>query len=509
MKYYNPVISGFFPDPSICTDGEKYYLVCSSFQYFPGVPLFTSDNLVTWQQIGHVLTRKSQLPLEHAGASGGIFAPTIRYHAGRFYMITTNVSDGGNFFVYTDDIHGEWSDPVYVDAGGIDPSLCFAEDHVYFTGTGADADGRQGIVQCELDMETGKCVSSPRCIWLGAGGRYLEGPHLYKIKDWWYLLAAEGGTEYGHMEVCARSRHPYGPFESCPHNPFLTNRNLGGYGLQVAGHMDLEEDHAGNYWGVLLAFRQMDRWLQFHTIGRETCLVPLTFDSDGWIAAGDNGTARLVVETDRLPQIQQPKQIIRNFSNTKAGREWVFVRNPDSACYDLLERSFILRGNGGTLSDDSGSPTFVAIRQEQMLEKASCWLLHVENEAGLTVYMDNRHHYDLAVRKTGNQYEIFRRLCIGDVSQEQNIIFIDGEEPDFLLKINCTPERYHFYVECSGHEYDLGSAAGRYLSTEVAGGFTGVMLGLYAVTGSAEFTEFEAIADCLHEAAYEEEQDNV
>ena len=183
MKYRNPVIPGFFPDPSICTDGKKFYLVTSTFQYFPGVALFESENLIEWKQIGNVLTRKEQLPLDNATHSAGIFAPVIRYNEGRFYMITTNVSDGGNFLVYTDDIYGEWSDPVWLDVGGIDPSLCFADGKCYFTGNGHDEEGCQSVLQCEIVPETGEMLTPLKGVWRGNGGRYLEGPHLYKIGD--------------------------------------------------------------------------------------------------------------------------------------------------------------------------------------------------------------------------------------------------------------------------------------------------------------------------------------
>lgn len=289
MKYTNPVIPGFYPDPSICKADGKYYMVCSSFQYFPGVPLFESQDLVNWRQIGHVLTRESQLPLEGADCSGGIYAPTIRYHEGRFYMVTTNVTSLGNFYVWTDDIHGEWSDPIQVQQGGIDPSLYFEDGKTYFMSNGDDDRGISGVTQCEIDIETGTKVSPSVCIWQGAGGRYLESPHLYKIKGQYYLMAAEGGTEYGHMVVYAKGPTVNGPFTNYPGNPVLTNRNLGGYVIQGCGHGDLVEDEKGNFWMVHLAFRQIDRWLPFHITGREVCLAPVTFGEDGWFTAGVGG----------------------------------------------------------------------------------------------------------------------------------------------------------------------------------------------------------------------------
>ena len=200
MRYTNPVVKGFYPDPSVCRANGKYYMVCSSFQYFPAIPLFESEDLVNWNQLGHVLTRESQVMLDGVASSGGVFAATIRFHQGRFYVVTTNNSTQENFFVYADDIHGPWSEPVRVDQGGIDPSLYFENGHTYFMSNGLDDQGRPGIAQCEIDPCTGQKRSPSRSIWQGTGGRFLESPHLYKIADHYYLMAAEGGTEYGQID---------------------------------------------------------------------------------------------------------------------------------------------------------------------------------------------------------------------------------------------------------------------------------------------------------------------
>ena len=189
--YQNPVIPGFHPDPSICRVGDDYYLVTSSFQYFPGVPLFHSRDLAHWEQIGHCLTRQSQLPLHDANSTEGIYAPTIRYHEGTFYMTTTNVSDKGNFIVYATNPYGEWSEPVWLEQGGIDPSLYFEDGKCYLVSNPSD-----GIYLCEINPKTGEQLTESRCIWNGTGGRYPEGPHIYKKDGWYYLLISEGGTEY-------------------------------------------------------------------------------------------------------------------------------------------------------------------------------------------------------------------------------------------------------------------------------------------------------------------------
>ena len=216
--YSNPVIPGFHPDPSVCKAGDDYYLVNSSFQYFPGVPLFHSKDLVHWEQIGNCLTRPSQLDLTNANSGSGIFAPTIRYNDGVFYMITTNVSGKGNFLVHTTDPRSEWSEPVWLEQGGIDPSLYFEDGKCFMV---SNPDGYINL--CEIDSMTGKQLSSSKRIWNGTGGRYAEGPHIYKKDGWYYLLISEGGTELGHKVTIARSRYIDGPYQGNPANPILTH----------------------------------------------------------------------------------------------------------------------------------------------------------------------------------------------------------------------------------------------------------------------------------------------
>lgn len=483
MKYSNPIIPGFYPDPSICKYEDTYYMVHSTFQYFPGVTLFQSKDLVNWEQIGHVLTRESQLPLGEAGRSGGIFAPTIRCHEGRFYMVTTNVSFGGNFYVWTDDIHGEWSEPIWVDQGGIDPSLYFEDRTCYFMSNGQDDEGREGITQCEIDISNGKKLTPSKRIWAGNGGRYLEGPHLYKICGEYYLLASEGGTEYGHMMVCAKGKTPYGPFDNAPNNPILTNRNLGGYVIQGCGHGDLVEDAKGNWWMVHLAFRQTGKWNMFHITGRETCLVPVEMDKEGWLYAGNKGVTPLVVETDRFPEdLKQEKRKSYTIGNTKPGVEWCFMRNPDMENYRFSADRIELFATEGSLNDESGSPTFTCIRQREMNGQVSCFLSVEEGqEAGISLYMDNLHHYDFYLRKVGEQMQIQKRICIGDIQhiQESNIVSV-GKTGEVELHIRFSPEQYYFEAVHEEKTYTFGQNRTRYLATEVTEGFTGVMIGLYA-----------------------------
>ncbi len=499
MKYRNPVIPGFFPDPSICRAEGKYYLVCSSFQFFPGVPLFESSDLINWKQIGHVLTRASQLPLAEANSVGGIYAPTIRYHEGKFYMVTTNVSKGGNFYVWTDDIHGEWSDPVYVRQDGIDPSLYFENGKAYFMSNGTDDNGVHGVVQCEIDIATGKKLSPAVCIWQGAGGRFLESPHMYKINGYYYLMAAEGGTEYGHMIVYARSKELFGKFENYPENPVLTNRNLGGYLLQGCGHGDLVQDVSGNWWMVHLAFRQIHEWVMHHITGREVNLVPVTFHENGWFTAGINGTTRLEMETDRIPDsvIQSPLPEKR-FETTTVGIDWCWLKNPHPEYYDLHKEYFRIRSSGVWLDCDdkeNHAPSFLGIRQQEMHLQIECTVTvqgdedELREEAGITLYMTPDQHYEIALRRLAFGCELFKRLHIGDIVQESNHVHIHGNTARLCIKAE--PLCYTFSAEAENQHYELGTAQTKFLSTEVAGNFTGVMIGLYAQgTVSERFSEF-------------------
>lgn len=490
MKYQNPIIPGYYPDPSICTDGKKFYLVNSSFHNFPGVPLFESDDLINWKQIGHVLTRESQLPLTHATHSGGIYAPVIRYHNGRFYMITTNVSDGGNFIVYTDDIYGEWSEPIWIKNGGIDPSLLFDGDKVYFCGTGADENGRSAILGCEIDIETGENLTEPKAIWYGTGGRYLEGPHLYHIGDDYYVFAAEGGTEYGHMIVYGKGKSPMGPFENYKGNPVLTNRNLGGYQIQGVGHGDLVMDKFGDWWMVHLAFRTLGQYDNYHLTGRETYLVPVNFDADGWFTAGDNGTTRFEFETDRKLHRDVTQTVIgnrvRTFENTKPGREWIYQRNPEMKNYEFKEDKFFLTGTDISINDPLGSSTVISIRQEEMYGFATVKLTSVGGPAGLTLIMDDSAHYDL----TFDKGRVSLNARLGEIKSKQSEIETDADE--VTLTVRFSPYYYYFEVEKEGNSVKLGRLETRFISTEVASGFTGVLIGLFAEKGAhACFSDFK------------------
>jgi xylan 1,4-beta-xylosidase len=488
LKYRNPVLPGFHPDPSVCRVGSDYYLAVSSFEYFPGVPLFHSRDLVNWRQLGHCLTRPGQLSLARAYSSGGVFAPTIRHHDGRFYMTTTNVPSFGNFYVHTDDPLGEWSDPVRVDQEGIDPSI-FVDDNgtAYYTTAGA------GILQSTIDLATGKRTSDAHLIWAGTGGRYPEGPRLFKYKDQYYLMIAEGGTEYGHMETIARGPTPWGPFQRSPRNPILTHRNRARHPIQATGHADLVQAHDGSWWAVCLGVRPQNEF--YHHLGRETFLAPVEWDPDGWPRVGEAGTVEISGEGPALTPHPWEAEPPRDDFDAAALRPcWTFLRNPPAGSWSLSERpgALRLRGQGAGL-DDAKAPAFVGRRQAHFTVRASARLEFgpgsSAHEAGLTAFMNERHHYDLAVTREGGKRTVFLRKRIGDVSVV-TARFPAGRGP-LTLEIAAEPLSYRFECRAGGKRLRLGTAETRYLSKEVAGGFTGVFLAMYAQGAKAPPADFD------------------
>ncbi len=498
MKYQNPIIPGFYPDPSICRVGKDFYLVTSTFQYFPGGPIFHSTDLVNWTQIGHCLSRESQLSLNKDMESPGIFAPTIRYNNGVFYMVTTNLENGGNFFVYTKDPAGEWSDPVWLDQGGIDPSLFFDDDgKVYLLSTTEFGVVVPGIRQSEIDIKTGKRLSDVRFIYSGSGGKHPEGPHMYKYNNMYYLMIAEGGTEHGHMVTISRSKNPWGPFEVYRNNPILSHRNRGFSEIAGTGHADIIQDENGDWWMVFLAFRVSSGY--YHHLGRETFLTPFIWNEEGWPVVNGNGTVELITESDKIKSEQiLMKSEKDDFNQEKLGYQWNFIRNPIKGMYTLEERKGYLRLYGlETSLSDMGVPAFVG-RRQQHYECTATTLLDFypkqENEeAGLTVLIDSKHHYEIAVTSDGIKRRVIVRRTIGMLSAivaEEEI-----EDGEVNLSIKAVKYKYSFsYALGEGEAKEIAAGETRYLSSEVAGGFTGVYIGMYATgngKGSTAYADFD------------------
>jgi xylan 1,4-beta-xylosidase len=483
----NPILPGFYPDPSICRVGDDYYMVNSTFEYFPGVPISHSKDLVHWQLIGYCLTRESQLPLTKIRASGGIYAPTIRYHEGTFYMITTNVDGGGNFYVTATDSAGPWSDPVWIDRDGMDPSLFFDDDGtVYYTRHEGQGDGYIG--QRILNLETGKLEGELRNVWGGTGGQWAEGPHLYKINGKYYLMISEGGTSYDHSVTIARSDSPWGPFESNPNNPILTHRHLPDNPIHAVGHADLVETQGG-WWLVCLAIRPQGG--RFHHMGRETFLAPVVFEEDGWPVVNGDGTISFEMKAPKLKQqVWQVPPVREDFEVTSLPLHWNYLRNPNETDYSLTARPGFLRLNGSAIRiSDQDSPAFVGRRQTDLNCEISTLLefdpQNDNEEAGLVARQNDKYHYEIGVTLRDGKRQVFFRKII-DAQVIDPVFYADVPSGPVVLSIKATPLSYEFSFKSSiGEEHVLGTAPTKDLSVERIGFkdgmcFTGAYLGLYA-----------------------------
>ncbi len=482
--YKNPVLRGFNPDPSVCRAGDDFYLVTSSFEYFPGLPIYHSKDLINWQQIGHCLTRDSQLPLHKAYASAGLFAPSIRYHDGLFYVVCTNMSAGGNFYCTATDPAGSWSEPIWMNVKGIDPDIFWDEDgKTYFV-----TQGEEGMRVTEIDIKTGKVLVSERLVWGGMGGRFPEAPHIYKKDGFYYLLLGEGGTEYMHSATIARSRDIYGPYDPCPLNPILTHakRIRQGSTIQGVGHADLVQAGDGSWWMIFLGFRVTEPYSYFHILGRETFLAPVDWPKDGWPQVNGNGTVDLNMEVPTLPLHPFEKAPVRSdFDKDKLGFEWQYLRNPIRENYSLTEKKGYLRITSSPFTlNEIEAVSFVGRRQTEHLFTATTLLSFQpsgeDEEAGITLIQNNTHHYDLLLKKRGNRMLVQLQVHVGSLSYTVAEHVTPGNQ--VLFRISGTPQQYTFYFADpkTQHYVELGKLDTRYLSTEVAEGFTGVMIGLYA-----------------------------
>jgi xylan 1,4-beta-xylosidase len=447
------------------------------------------------------LTRESQLPLEGVKSSQGIFAPTLRHHEGTFYLVTTNMPDGRSFFVTTRDVTSEWSEPVWLDEAGftMDPSLLFDDGRVYYTRHGGGERG--GAYQAEIDIHTGKLRGPARQLWAGTGGVWPEGPHLYKIDGTYYLLISEGGTSTNHMLTIARSASPFGPFEPYANNPILTHRHRPSEPIQATGHGDLVQTAEGRWWMVLLGVRRWDG--KHHHLGRETFLAPVRFNTEGWPVVNDDAPIGLHMSAEGLPPPHPwPAEAPRDeLEGPRLGLVYNHVRNPRPGSWSLTERQGFLRLHGSSASlDEVSSPAFVGRRQQHHRCRASTLLQFSpakEGErAGLTVRANESNHYDVVVTRDGGELvvQLWSRVLGTSTRIAQETIADDAIE----LGIEAYPDHYEcFFTQRGGPARLLGRVPTEPVSTESAGGFTGVYFGMFATTSAgaempaADFDWFE------------------
>ena len=489
--YRNPILPGFYPDPSICRVGEDFYMVTSSFEYFPGIPIFHSRDLVHWEQLGHCLTKESQLPLDGVECSGGIWAPTIRWHNGTFYVTSTNVSLGGNFYVTASNPAGEWSEPVHVAMAGIDPSFTFDESKAYYMTNQASADGTAGISMAEINPETGELLSDIRFLWAGSGGRAQEAPHLYHIGKWYYLMIAEGGTQFTHMETIARSKSIWGPYEACPRNPILSGVSALG-DVHCPGHGDLVEDLQGNWWMVHLGIRISRKYMSH--LGRETFLSPVTWDCEGWPIV--NGSKYVDTAAHGPLPADYPLPVENecdDFESEILSFFWNTLRGVCSNGWSLTDRKGWLTLYGNEYCpDDTASMAFVGRRQRYFdctMETSMEFNPQRDNEeAGILLLLSNDFYYKFCKRIVEGVPCLLLEKRAEDFRQTAGCVQIP--EGEITLRVYADREKYVFtFSTHDAKETNVAAASTRFLACEVAGrSFTGVYAGMYTTGNGTNST---------------------
>lgn len=529
--FTNPILAGFYPDPSICRVGSDYFLVTSSFSYFPGIPIFHSKDLANWNQIGHVMDRPEQLNLDGLGVSRGIFAPAIRYNQGVFYVTCTLVDAGGNFVVTSRKPEGPWSNPVWIpQINGIDPSMFFDEDgraYIVYNSIAPDDrplyDGHRTIRLREFDLVNLKVMGAEHILVNGGTDLakkpiWIEAPHLFKKDGSYYLIAAEGGTGDQHSEVVFRSRNVEGHYAAYEKNPILTQRHLDPQRRQPitsTGHADFVQTEAGDWWAVFLGCRPYED--DYYNTGRETFLAPVRWQ-EGWPVINPDHEqvqyhypypSKPVQEATPTPQ--RGNFTLRDeFEAEQLALNWVFLRTPREPWFDLNRRKGFLSLRVRPEScAGSGNPSFLGHRQQHLRGSASAaidFTPKAENEkAGLLVFQNETHFYFLCESLDGKsaaiqlyksaepQMELLASQAIGDGQSAQPV----------YLKIAAHGDTYSFWFATSPDRWislrDRVDA--RFLSTKAAGGFVGCVYALYATSlgkssdHAAHFDWFEYVGD--------------
>lgn len=523
-EFTNPILAGFYPDPSICRAGDDYYLVASSFAYFPGLPLLHSTDLVHWEQIGHVLDRPEQLNLDGHGVSRGLFAPAIQYHEGKFYVVCTLIDTGGNFVVTADNPKGPWSNPVWIpEVTGIDPSLYFEGNKAYIVYNSVAPDdqplysGHRTLRMYEFDAQSLR-VKGDEVLLVNGGVDleqkpvWIEAPHIFKKDNFYYLIAAEGGTAYNHSEVVFRSDSVTGPYVPYNKNPILTQRHLDRsrpYPVTTTGHADFVQTPAGEWWAVFLGCRPYEG--DHFNIGRETFMAPVRWIDDGWPVI--NPDHETVQYTYPVPKTNQASGISGesfsgnytyhdDFDQDQLAFRWMFLRTPRTTWHHLEAGKFAMKVRPETCMGKD-NPSFLGFRQAHHTGEASVSLAFnatSENEkAGLAVFQNEHHFYYLcqSVRNGKPVVELYQATP-GDSMQ----VVVSREIPaadELMLKIESKDTAYSFSYatrmdEWINLESDLDA---RFLSTQTAGGFVGCVYALYA-TSQGKASENTMRVDWFH-----------
>ena len=501
---YNPILPGWYSDPSFCSNGEgDYFLVTSTFSYFPGVPLFHSRDLVNWKQVGHVLDRPSQLTgLGRQHTSGGIYAPDIKYNPKNrtYYMITTNVGTG-NFLVKTQDPFGAWSEPILLpQVLGIDPSLFFDDDgRAYIVnndeapGGKPEYDGHRTIRIVEYDVQN-DCTIGERRIIVNKGVDpsakpiWIEGPHLYKIDGKYFLMCAEGGTSDQHSEVVFRADSPMGEYKPWNRNPILTQRHLAAGRpdpVTCTGHADLVKTPDGAWWGVFLGCRPTKKG--FENLGRETFLLPVRWSEDGFpfFLVGEE-TVPLVVRHPGAVVEGKPTfgnfVVEDSFNGDKLDMAWMTLRGPADGLYALKGGALELTCSPMRATRFE-TPALILRRLQHHAFSASTRMRFVpegSEAAGLLLYKDERHQYFLKVCLMDGAPAVALERC-GETLSSLTLPSSFGTVDLCIASDDGLSFRFGYAVDGKEMRTLVAGVDASYLSTAVAGGFTGTTVGPYAV----------------------------
>ncbi|UDF04022.1 glycoside hydrolase family 43 protein [Asticcacaulis sp. AND118] len=501
-EYLNPILSGYYPDPSVTRVGDDYYLVNSSFTHFPGLPVFHSRDLVNWTQIANALNRPEQLNFDGLRVSRGVFAPDISYHDGLFYIINTCVDCKGNFVITAKDPAGPWSDPVWFDFEGIDPSIFWDDDgKAYIVNNGAPNetpryDGHRAIWVQEFDYKALKLVGERTQIVNGGVDIskkpiWIEGPHILRKDGFYYLTAAEGGTGDQHSQVVLRSKSVRGPFIPYAHNPILSQRTLDPARqnpVTSAGHAKLVQTQNGEWWATFLATRPYGPDL--YNIGRETFLLPVTW-KDGWpVILEDGKPIPFVAKKPNLPPQPAPAQPLsgdfrysEEFDAKALPLSWIGVRTPHAPVYRLDGGALILNP-GAALGDLGGTPAFIARRQQHHVASVSTTLTYRPQKdgerAGLAALQNDDAWLFFGVTRIDGKPHV-ALYARENTKTERLIASAPVDSAEVTLSLRLDGGKLAADYATGGQTRTLSRDVDiTFLSTRQAGGFVGTLIGPYA-----------------------------
>jgi xylan 1,4-beta-xylosidase len=499
-EYRNPILSGYYPDPSVTRVGEDYYLVNSSFAHFPGLPVFHSKDLVHWTQIGNAIDRPGQLDFIGRKTSEAVFAPDISFHDGVFYIVNTCVACKGNFVITAKNPAGPWSDPIWLPFEGIDPSIYWEGDKAYIVNNRAPDetpryDGHRAIWVQEYDWRAGKMVGESTQLVNGGVDIskkpvWIEGPHIFRKDGWYYLTAAEGGTSVNHSQVALRSRALRGPYVPFAGNPILTQRDLDparAHPITSAGHAELVQTQNGDWWATFLAVRPYEG--DYYNIGRETFLLPVTW-KDGWPIILPKGQAvpftakapSLPASTAKLPTAGD-FAYADEFAGDRLAMQWIGIRNPKQAFYRVAGGDLILPP-GPRIGDLASVPAFVGRRQQHHVATVSTTVRFSPDadgeRAGLAAVQSDENYLVFGITRIAGKPVV--ALYTADKGRETLVASapIAAGSP-LTLTIRATGGTMAFdYRNTAGSRTLASNVDARFLSTKSAGGFVGTLIGPYA-----------------------------